>query len=58
MWTAVGSACGCCLWLCAHGLNALCRKVRDPVWHVEQSLTRTMGEKRRRRDAVLFALSR
>jgi len=57
IWTAVGWACGGCLWLCARGLNALCRKARDPVWHVEQSVKRTSGQERRRRDAVLFALS-
>jgi hypothetical protein len=61
VWAAVGWAFAGCLWLCACTLNALCRKTRDPIWHVEQSMRRTSGQgrrRRRRRDAALFALSR
>jgi hypothetical protein len=57
-WTTVGAMSGVGLCLCARGLNALCRKVRDPVWRVEQSVKRASGHGRRRRDVGLFAFSR
>jgi hypothetical protein len=57
-WTTVGAASGGTLCACAHALNALCRKARDPVWRVEQSVKRVARRPRRRRDVVLFALSR
>lgn len=57
-WAAVGAVGGGWLCFAVRALSALCRRARDPAWRVEQSVRRTAGRRRDRRDVALFALMR